>query len=117
MRKQRLQGIEKQMTRIISNALFMEIKNPKIQGMVSITKIDITNDLRYADAFFSVLSVGDNYVDKNVVLEGLEEVRKFLRKRVAEETNLRYVPEIRVHLDDTVERAIRISNLIDKVNS
>jgi ribosome-binding factor A len=117
MRKQRLLGIEKQMTRIISNALFMEVKNPKISGMVSVTKIEVTQDLRYADVYFSVLSVGENKVDEQVVLEGLNEVRKFLRKRVAEETNLRYVPEIRVHLDDTVARAIKISNLIDKVNN
>ena len=117
MRKQRLLGIEKQMTRIISNALFMEVKNPKIQGMVSVTKIDVTQDLRYADVFFSVLSVGEEKVDETKVLEGLNEIRKFLRKRVAEETNLRYVPEIRVHLDDTVARAIKISNLIDKVNN
>jgi ribosome-binding factor A len=117
MRKQRLLGIEKQMTRIISNALFMEVKNPKIQGMVSVTKIEVTQDLRYADVFFSVLSVGDNIVVEERVLEGLNEIRKFLRKRVAEETNLRYVPEIRVHLDDTVARAIKISNLIDKVNN
>ena len=105
------------MTRIISNALFMEVKNPKISGMVSVTKIEVTQDLRYADVYFSVLSVGENKVDEQVVLEGLNEVRKFLRKRVAEETNLRYVPEIRVHLDDTVARAIKISNLIDKVNN
>ncbi len=105
------------MTRIISNALFMEVKNPKITGMVSVTKIEVTQDLRYADAYFSVLSVGENKVDEQVVLEGLTEIRKFLRKRVAEETNLRYVPEIRVHLDDTVARAIKISNLIDKVNN
>jgi ribosome-binding factor A len=117
MRRQRLLGIEKQMTRIISSALFMEVKNPKITGMVSITKIEVTEDLRYADAFFSVLSVGDNKVDEQVVLQGLNEVRKLLRKKVAEETNLRYVPEIRVHLDDTVARAIKISNLIDKVNN
>lgn len=117
MRKQRLLGIEKQMTRIISNALFMEVKNPKIQGMVSVTKIDVTEDSRYADVFFSVLSIGDNPVDEVMVLEGLNEVRKFLRKRVAEETTLRYTPEIRVHLDDTVARAIKISNLIDKVSN
>ena len=117
MRKQRLLGIEKQMTRIISTALFMEVKNPKIQGMVSVTKIEVTQDLRYADAYFSVLSVGENKVDELMVLEGLNEIKKYLRKRVSEETNLRYVPEIRVFLDDTVARAIKISNLIDKVNN
>lgn len=105
------------MTRIISNALFMEVKNPKIQGMVSVTEIDVTDDLRYADVFFSVLAVGDQVIDEVRVLEGLNEIRKYLRKRVAEETNLRYVPEVRVHLDDTVARAIKISNLIDKVNN
>jgi ribosome-binding factor A len=117
MRKQRLLGIEKQMSRIISNALFMEVKNPKIKGMVSVTKIEVTQDLRYADVYFSVLAVGDEKIDEKKVLEGLKEVRKFLRKKVAEETNLRFVPEIRVHLDDTVERAIKISNLIDKLNN
>lgn len=116
MRRERLLGIEKQMTRIISNALFMEVKNPKIKGLVSITKTEVTNDLRYADIYFSILTIGDEKIDKKEVMVGLHEVRKFLRKKVAEETSLRYVPEIRVHLDDTVERAIKISNLIDNVN-
>ena len=68
------------MTRIISNALFMEVKNPKIQGMVSVTKMEVTQDLRYADVYFSVLSVGENKVDELMVLEGLNEIKKFLRK-------------------------------------
>ena len=116
MKRQRLAGIEKEMSRVISQVLFEEIKNPKIRGLVSVTNIRVTEDLKFADVYFSIMSGqmnGEKAVDKETVLEGLNQIKGYLRKRVAEEIEIRYIPEIRVKLDDSIEHAIKISKLLN----
>lgn len=116
MKRQRLAGIEKEMSRVISQVLFEEIKNPKIRGLVSVINIRVTEDLKFADVYFSIMSGqmnGEKAVDKETVLEGLNQIKGYLRKRVAEEIEIRYIPEIRVKLDDSIEHAIKISKLLN----
>ena len=55
MKRQRLAGIEKEMSRVISQVLFEEIKNPKIRGLF-VTNIRVTEDLKFADVYFSIMS-------------------------------------------------------------
>lgn len=56
MKRQRLAGIEKEMARVISQAIFMDVKNPKVKGLVSVTNVRVTEDLKFADVYFSILS-------------------------------------------------------------
>lgn len=117
MKRQRLAGIEKEISRVISSVLFSEIKNPNIRGLVSVTKVRVTEDLKFADTYFSIMppivSEGQKPVEREKILEALEEVRGFFRKRIAEEINLRFVPEVRVKLDDSIEHAIHITKLLN----
>lgn len=117
MRRQRLAGIEKEISRVISSVLFTEIKNPNIKGLVSVTKVHVTEDLKFADTYFSIMppiaEEGAKEVDKEKVFAALEEIRGFLRKRIAEEIDLRFIPEIRVKLDDSIEHAIHITKILN----
>ena len=92
MKRQRLAGIEKEMSRVISQVLFQEVKNPKIKGLVSVTNIKVTEDLKFADVYFSIMPGQINEekaVDKKEILEGLNQIKGYLRKRVAEEIEIR----------------------------
>ncbi|WP_293958376.1 30S ribosome-binding factor RbfA [uncultured Fusobacterium sp.] len=111
MKRQRLAGIEKEMARVISKVLMEEVKNPKVKGLVSVTNINVTEDLKFADVYFSVM--GQENVNTDEVIEGLNQIKGFLRKRVAEEIEIRYIPEIRVKLDTSIEHAIKISKLLN----
>lgn len=114
MNKKRLAAIQKEISKVVSKSLFEEIKNPKLKkSMISVTNVRVTEDLKFADLSFSVLPIGEVKVDKSEILEGLNEIKGFLRKRVSEELSLRYTPEIRVELDDTIEHAIKITKLLD----
>lgn len=116
MKRQRLAGIEKEVARVISQVLYEEIKNPKIKGLVSVTNVRVTEDLKFADVYFSIMSghfSGEKQINKTEVLEGLNQIKGYLRKRVAEEIEIRYIPEIRVKLDDSIEHAIKISKLLN----
>ena len=114
MKRQRLAGIEKEMARVISKVLMEEVKNPKVKGLVSVTNVRVTEDLKFADVYFSILSsVNDTPADRESILEGLNEIKGFLRKKVAEEIEIRYIPEIRVKIDDSIEHAVKISKLLN----
>ncbi len=82
MNKKRLAGIEKQVSRLISQVLFEEVKNPKIKGLVSVTACRVTPDLKFADVSFSIMPVGnkeDFNLEKN--LEGLEQNKKDAKEK------------------------------------
>lgn len=113
MNKKRLAGIEKEISKLISQVLFEEIKNPKINGLVSVTGCRVTPDLKFADVSFSIMPIGKEECDIDKNIEGLNEIKKYLRKRMGEELKLRYTPEIRVKLDDTIEYGVKISKILN----
>ena len=111
MKKQRLEGIGKEIMRVISKVLLEEVK-----GLVSVTEVDVTEDLKFADTYFSILpplNSDEKQYDNEEILEALNEIKGFLRKRVAEEVDIRYTPEIRVKLDNSMENAIKITKLLN----
>ncbi len=114
MRKQRLAAIEKEVLRVISKALLEDVKNPKVKGMVSLTKVRITEDLKFADLYFTIYE--DKQGKKEKIVEGLNEIKGYFRKRVSEDLALRFVPEMRIKIDDSIEYAVKISKLLDDLN-
>jgi len=116
LKKQRLEGIGKEIMRVISKVILEEVKNPKIKGLVSVTEVDVTEDLKFADTYFSILpplNSDEKQYDNEEILEALNEIKGFLRKRVAEEVDIRYTPEIRVKLDNSMENAMKITKLLN----
>ena len=115
MRRQRLAAIEKEVLKVVSTALMEEVKNPKVKGLVSLTKVRVTEDLKFADLYFTILPTKESKNDAKTIEEGLNEVKGFFRKRVAEELSLRFIPEMRIKIDDSIEYAIRMSKLLDDI--
>lgn len=115
MKKQRLAAIEKEILKVVSTALLEDIKNPKVKEIVSLTKVRVTEDLKFADLYFTVLSTKNKKSDEKSVEEGLNEIKGFLRKKVASELSLRFIPEMRIKIDDSIEYAVRMSKLLDDI--
>ena len=113
MNIKRINRISEEVRKTVSELLTREIKDPRIGPMTSVTKVEVTNDLRYANIFVSVL--GDKKV-KEETLEGLESAKGFIRREIGNRIDLRYVPEPIFHLDESIERGIYMSKLIEKVN-
>lgn len=112
MKKYRLERIEKEVCRVVGKMLYENLKNPKITGLISVTRARVTPDLKYADIFVSIM----NSKNEMETLEGLDEIRGLIRKRIAGELQLRYTPEVRVKIDDSIEYGIRMSKIIDGLN-
>ena len=84
-------------------------KDPRIVGFVTVTGVDVTNDLRHARVYVSIMGSDE---ERTTTLEGLESLAAHLRARVARAVRLRIAPELEFRLDRTVERAARIESLL-----
>ncbi|HLR36244.1 MAG TPA: 30S ribosome-binding factor RbfA [Tissierellales bacterium] len=113
MKTKRLNRISEEIKKVTAEIINYELKDPRINNMTSVTRVDVTNDLSYANIYISVL--GDD-LEKEKTLEGLESAKGFIRREIGNRVELRYLPEPVFHIDKSIEQGIYISKLIDKVN-
>jgi len=96
----------------VSRIIHDDLKDPRV-GFITITKVDLTPDLRYAKIYYSVLG-GDK--DKNDTKIGLKQAKGYIRKLIADRIKLRYTPEIAFYLDKGHEYSQRIDEIINKIH-
>ncbi|MCE9681102.1 30S ribosome-binding factor RbfA [Halomonas alkalisoli] len=92
-----------------------EVKDPRL-GMVTVSGVEVSRDLGYADVHVTLLGEEDpERIREN--LKVLKQAAGFLRSQVARRIKLRHVPELRFHYDESVVRGQRLSSLIDEAVS
>ncbi len=106
--------INDELQRELANIIRTEVKDPRINKMTSVIKVETTSDLKYCKAFVSILG---NDEEKAGVMQGLKNASGFIRHLLAERVNLRNTPEILFKLDDSVEYAIKMDRLIKEISS
>ena len=89
-------------------SLLRTVKDPRVHGMVSITAVDTTSDLRYAKIYVSVLDQSD----VNEVLKGLKSAGGYLRRELGAALSLRYTPELVFERDDSMAKGAHILSLL-----
>ena len=104
--------INSDVQRVISHIIEFEIKDPRVNSLVSVVKCDVTNDLKECKCYISVL--GDEEAGKSTI-DGLNSAKGFVRKRLAESLNMRYTPEITFVLDRSSEYGVMMSKKIDDI--
>lgn len=113
MNNKRLGRISEEVRKVVSEIIGNGLKDPRINSMTTVTKVEVTRDLRYAKIYVSVL--GDDR-EKKETIEGLENAKGFIRRDISSKIDLRYTPEPVFVLDESIEKGIYISKLIDEVN-
>jgi len=98
----------------ISQLLREQVNDPRLNSLISITRVITSTDLRHTKIFIS--SFGDN-VNKKEILEGFNAASGFLRSQLAARLQLKYMPELSFQFDDSIERAAKVLRLIDEVAS
>lgn len=105
-RNNRLSG---EVKRAISEIIINDVKDPRISELMSITDVHVTEDLKYAKIFVS------DYNDIETTLTALESAKGFIRKELGKKVKMRIIPELIFIKDDSIERGLHMSSLIDKV--
>jgi ribosome-binding factor A len=95
----------------VGKILQWDLKDPRVK-MATVTRVELTPDLRFARVFFSVW--GDAR-DKEIALAGIESARGFIRRLVGHRIRLRYTPELTFKLDESSEYSIQIGKVIQKL--
>jgi ribosome-binding factor A len=95
---------------VLAAAIATELKDPRI-GFVTVTDVDTSPDLRAARVFVSVLG---NESDRESALEGLSSAHGFLQGKLASEMRLKRTPTLTFHYDESIERGVRLSELLDE---
>lgn len=108
----RVERVTERVRRIVSTIVHEEIKDPRL-GFVTITKVDMSPDLRNATIYFSVLGKEADYRNSKAALDS---ALGYIRKLVAEEVDLRFAPEIVFRDDRSSEYSVRIQELLDEVS-
>lgn len=85
------------------------LKDPRVQGLISVTGVDTTSDLRYAKVYISVLEKER----EAEVLKGLKSAAGFLRRELGAKLQLRYTPELIFERDEAMERGARIFDILN----
>ena len=103
--------IDEEFKKEISNILSFELKDPRITGLISCTRVHVTPDLKYAKVFVSIL----NSKDIKETLAGLKKSSGFVRTELAKRINLRTTPEIIFELDESMEYGAKIDSILKDI--
>ncbi len=96
----------------ISDLLRKHINDPRLNGLISVTGVEISKDLQ--NATVSISALGDN-LDREAVLKGFKSAAGFLRRELAHRMNIRVTPVLSFEFDDSIERGVKLVTLIDSV--
>ncbi len=99
----------------LSDLLIRGVKDPRVDhGLVSITEVVVSPDLRYATVYVSHLGRQE---DRDEVLAGLEHAAPYLHTELLHRLSLKHVPRLRFRFDPSIERGARLSALIQRISS
>lgn len=108
----RLNRIDEELKKELSQIISYELKNPEATGMISVTKVKITPDLKYAKVYVSIL----NSKSDEKTMEALKKSVGFIRSQIAKRVNLRITPELVFEKDDSMEYGMKIDSILKDLN-
>ncbi len=110
----RTERVNEQLREEISLLLARQIKDPRLKGVISVTRVVASGDLRSARVFISVM--GDQET-KQTALEGIQSAASFLRRELRDRINMRHTPFMSYQLDDTLKEGEQVLRLMDQIRT
>ena len=107
----RIGRIDEEYRKELSQIIGYELKNPNITGMISVTKVKVTTDLKYAKVYISILN------SKNIkeTMDGLKKSSGSIRSELAKRINLRNTPVLIFEIDDSMEYGAKIDSILKEI--
>ncbi len=113
MSKKRVDRLNSLLKEVISDVIRKEVKNPHVNEFVTVTRVDITADLHYAKVYISVIG---SETEKQETLAALNSAAGFIAINSSKKITLRYFPALTFILDNSLEKQIRIEELLHKIS-
>lgn len=110
---QRTDRLNSNLKEVISEVIRRDVRNPHVSELLTITRVDITKDLHFAKVYVSI--IGDAKT-KEETLHALQTAAGFIATVASKKVVMRYFPELTFILDDSVEKHMRIEDLLGKLS-
>lgn len=112
MLKKRTDRLNSLLKEVISDVIRKDVRNPLVNEFVTVVRVDITKDLHYAKVFISVIGTD---VQKAQTIDALQSAAGFIAVQASRQVVMRYFPALTFKLDDSVEKHIKIEELLNSI--
>ena len=109
---ERTDRIEEEIKKIASKVISQELKDPRLTGLISVTKVSVTKDLKYCKIYVSMLGTEDTTGAMNALKSGSGIVRKAIGNNI----RMHSTPEVIFELDNSMEYGAHIQDVIRELN-
>lgn len=109
----RIDRLNSLLKEVIAEVVMREVRNPKVNTLVTIKKVEITRDLHHAKVYISLLGSDS---EKHNTLKALQSAAGFISTQAAKKVRMRYFPQLTFHLDETLDDEIRIHTLLEQIH-
>ncbi len=113
MSYQRIDRISEQVRREVDQIIREQLSDPRVQGTFSVTRAEVTRDLRYAKIYVSILEEEN----RAPMMAALKKAAGFVRRELGQRMIIRYAPEILFELDKNIEYGIHIASVLKQVQA
>ena len=108
----RMHKIDEEIKKEVSQIISQELRDPNITGLISVTKVKTTPDLRYSRIFVSMINAKSQQKNLEILKKSSGHIRSLIAKRI----NLRITPELVFEFDESIEYGTRIDQILKEIN-
>jgi ribosome-binding factor A len=98
---------------VISEVIRQHVRNPHVNELMTVTRVEVTKDLHYAKVYISVIGT---QAAKEATIEALQSAAGFIAVNASKKVVMRYFPNLTFKIDDSVDKHMRIEELLNKIN-
>jgi ribosome-binding factor A len=109
----RIERVNQLIRKELSDLLCRYVKDPRLGNFITVTDVEVSNDLHYAKVFVSFLGTER---ERKEALNALQSASGYFHNELAQRLQMRRIPQISFHWDDSIERGSRILDLIDRID-
>ena len=113
MPSRRLEKVSKIVMETVSDVLQNRLADPRVGGMVSVTRVELAPDLRNANVFLSVLGLEEK--QQKLCVQAVQHAHGFVQSQLARRLAMKTCPKLKFELDDSLKKGFDIMRLIDQV--
>lgn len=111
--KKRIKRLNSLLKEVLSEVIMNEVKDPRMAPLVTVSSVDISNDLHHAKVFVSIIG---NEKQRRETLEALDSAAGFISITASKKVVMRYFPSLTFKLDTTVDEQMKIDQLLEKIH-
>ncbi len=111
--KNRIERLNSLLKEVISEVITREVRNPRVNTLITVTKVEVSKDLHHARVFISVIGTDQ---EKKETINALQSASGFIGVSSSKKVTLRYFPQLTFKLDFSVEQQGRIDELLEKIH-